>query len=308
MARAAAAAPRPQDWKIQTFDTMVKGDRQTLAALRHAQLEVSRQLNALSFSNKTSASPRRAQLEFAKRNIQRSMAELYRKLGDITRARRLEAASRLIDVQAQLDVFLLSRAGYGFADEFGQSFATSMKLTAESGLDRMNQRVTGGSYNTLSERVYRSSTVVGAQVDKLVNSALAQALSAKEFASSVREFINPSTPGGARYASLRLARTEINNAAHALAVFQVQEKPWVTGLRWQLSGSHPRTDICNTIASGGPKGDGVYPKSGTPAKPHPQCFCYVTPEVQNEEDFLNSLVGGEYDDYLGRFVGGPTRL
>jgi len=301
MPRAATARPSPDDWKLQTFETMVRSDRDVIAALKQAQLDINRTLQRLEFDSRSSATVRRAQLTLAKRNIQARMAVLWRQIGDVTQARRLEAANRLIDVQKQLDVFTLKRAGYGFADEFGEKFAEAMQLTAESGLDRLNARVQGSSYTPLSERVYRSSVGLNGQVDRLVNSALASALSAREFATLVKDFINPSTPGGVRYAALRLSRTEINNSAHAIAIHQVQDKPWVESMRWKLSGSHPRTDICNTYASGGPKGDGLYPKASVPAKPHPQCFCFVVAELPDEAEFEDALLGGKYDAYLEKY-------
>ena len=107
---------------------------------------------------------------------------------------------------------------------------------------------------------------------------------------------------------LRLARSEINNAFHAISVNHNVEKPWVEGMRWHLSRSHPKPDDCDKFAKGGPKGDGVYrPPSNTPRKPHPHCFCYVTPEVPTEDAFLDRLIAGNYDDYLNSKLGARTR-
>jgi hypothetical protein len=301
MPRAATARPSPDDWKRQTFETMVRSDKDVLTALKHAQLDINRMLQILEFDSRSSATVRRAQLMLAKRNIQARMAVLWRQIGDVTQARRLEAANRLIDVQKQLDVFTLARAGYQFADDFGEKFAEAMQLTAESGLDRLQARLQGDSFKPLSQRVYNSSVNLNGQVDRIVNSALASALSAREFAAVIKDFINPATPGGVRYAALRLSRTEINNSAHAIAVHQVQDKPWVEFMRWHLSGSHPRTDICNAYASGGPKNDGLFPKGDVPAKPHPQCLCFVTAELPDEAEFEDALLGGKYDAYLEKY-------
>jgi hypothetical protein len=49
----------------------------------------------------------------------------------------------------------------------------------------------------------------------------------------------------------------------------------VKGVRWGLSLSHKGTDICDTHATGGPEGNGIYPPDKVPAYPaHPHC---VTP-------------------------------
>jgi hypothetical protein len=303
MARAAAAPtpPTPQDFKLATLNTMARSDREVLAALRQAQLDISRTLRALQFDNSTSAVIRRAQLSLAKRNIQSRMSQLWTQVGDITKARRLDAANRQIDLGKQMDAFLFAGKNIPGGAEAIEGFAESMRATAESGLDRLNQRMTGGSYTPLSDRVYKSSTAINGQLDRLVSSALAQALSAKQFADSIRDFVNPATPGGVRYAAMRLSRTEINNSAHAVAIAQVQDRPWVESMAWHLSGSHPRTDICNSIASGGPKRDGVYPKDAVPAKPHPQCFCYVVAVLPSDEDFTDALLAGDYDSWVDRY-------
>jgi hypothetical protein len=283
---------------------MVRSDREVLAALRQAQLDIARALRAIQFDNSTSAVVRRAQLSLAKRNIQARMSQLFLQIGDITRARRLDAANRLISLAQTQDAFLFAAAALPGGLEAAKSFADSMRATAESGLDRLDARLTGRSYTPLSQRVYKSSTIVNSQLDRLVNSALAQALSAKEFATLISGFVNPNTPGGVRYAALRLSRTEINNSAHAVAVAQVQDRPWVDSMSWHLSGSHPHPDVCDSIAGGGPKRNGVYPKGEVPAKPHPQCFCFVVAELPSDEDFTDALLSGAYDGWLRRF--GPS--
>lgn len=285
------------------LQTTVRSDREVLAALRHAQLDIARTLARLSFDKSASAQVRQAQLTIAKRAIQARMSELWRAVGETTKARRLEAANRLIDLQKQLDIFVLVRGGLPGAEQTAENFAKSMQLTAESGLDRMQARVSGQSYKPLSDRVYNSSTAISGQLDRIVSGALAQGLSAKEFATRIRDFINPSTPGGIRYAALRLSRTEINNAAHAVAISQVADHPWVDEMAWHLSGSHPRPDACDGLASRSP-----YKKNAVPAKPHPQCFCFVVAVLPDEEEFNNALIAGKYDQFLERFGGSAAGL
>jgi len=69
------------------------------------------------------------------------------------------------------------------------------------------------------------------------------------------------------YAAKRLARTEINNAFHAQAIADVQEKPWVEHVTWHLSKMHKPIpgDLCETY-------DGQqFSTDLVPLKPHPQC-------------------------------------
>lgn len=296
-----AVAPSPQEWRIQQAIAMQRADKAVLAQLKASQTALNARLKALAARPGFSNSVREAQLRLAKREIQREMANLFRKIGDITSAMRLEAAARVLDVNKQLDTFKLLGAGLPDGAELAQAIADAELDAARSGLDRMMARVQGSSYTSLSQRVYTSASGLNGPVSTLVNNALAAGLSAREFANAAKDFINPLTPGGVRYAAYRLARTEINNAAHALAVDSVQDKPWVSGMKWHLSGSHPRVDICNSLASGGPKNDGVYAKTSVPAKPHPHCFCYVTPETPDDEEFLDNLVAGHYDEYLEKY-------
>jgi ADP-ribosyltransferase exoenzyme len=280
---------------------MQRADKQVLAQLRASQTALNAHLKALAARPGFSNAIREAQLRLAKREIQLEMARLFRKLGDITSAMRLEAAARVLDVNRQLDAFKLLGAGLPDGAEVAQAIADAELDAARSGIDRMTARLQGASYNSLSQRVYTATSGLNGPISTLVNNALAAGLSAREFANAAKDFINPLTPGGVRYASYRLARTEINNAAHAVAVDAVQDKPWVSGMKWHLSGSHPRVDICNSLASGGPKNDGVYAKTSVPSKPHPQCFCYVTPETDDEEEFLDNLISGHYDEYLDKY-------
>lgn len=147
----------------------------------------------------------------------------------------------------------------------------------------------------LSVRVYRTEALAKRQVQRVVNSGLARGIGAAELAGKVREFVDPSTPGGVTYAAKRLARTEINNAFHAQAIAHNRDKPWVDEFIWHLSRSHkPRPgDKCEVYAR-----QRSFPKDAVPAKPHPQCFCYVTPEVMDFATFKAQLQSGAFDEWV----------
>lgn len=294
--------PQPSDWLKANLRTMEAADREVIAILRQAQRDINRMLRIVEARGGIGAVVRAEQLRLIKRNLMREQASVWRKLGDLIRARRLQAASNVIQLSGIIDAVVLRALGPE-GRQLVSAIAQSETDLAKGAIDRMIARVQGSSYVPLSQRVYRSEVRLGGQVDRLTNSALSRGLSAREFAQEVRAFINPNTPGGLRYASMRLARTEINNAAHATAVINSQDKPWITGMQWHLSGSHPRPDICDQLARGGRHGDGHYPKGGVPAKPHPHCFCFVTPEIEDGDVFLDKLVGGRYDSYLDRYRG-----
>jgi hypothetical protein len=80
-----------------------------------------------------------------------------------------------------------------------------------------------------------------------------------------------------------LARTELTRAHGRATIEAARLNPFVEGVRWNLSGSHPRTDICDSNASGssGPKFPaGVYRPGDIPSYPqHPNCLCFLSQEV-----------------------------
>lgn len=242
------------------------------------------------------AQVREEQLRLIQRNLLREQAAIFRRTGDIIRARRLEAAARAIQLGSAVDTALLDAVGRtGQARALRTAALEGLDHTVEVALTRMGQ-----SAVPLSERIYRTRVWMDGRVQNMINSALTRGLSAREFAAEARDWFNPNTPGGVRYASMRLARTEINNAFHAVSVNHSAEKPWVEGMKWHLSRSHPKADVCDEYAKGGRNGDGVFAIRDVPRKPHPQCFCYVTPETPSEDEFLDNLVAGNYDSYLSR--------
>jgi hypothetical protein len=291
--------PDPAIWLNAQLRIQLKADREVLAALKVAQRDINRQLRAIASRGGVGATVRREQLLFAKRAILREQAMLWRSLGQIVDARRAEAAAAIIRVGRDLDSVLLRAIPRGAS--LARAIADSEEDRVRRNLDQMIARVNGDSYVPLSQKVYRSELGITTRVNRLVNSALARGLSALEFAREARDFVNPFTPGGLRYAAMRLARTEINNAAHAVAIDAQRDKPWVQAMEWHLSRSHPKPDACDSLAHGGERGDGKYPVEQTPAKPHPQCFCYITPATVSPEEFLGNLVAGRYADYLSQY-------
>ena len=139
----------------------------------------------------------------------------------------------------------------------------------------------------LSQQVYKTGLATSAQLDNLINKNLAEGSTWGEFAADVKKFINPNTPGGASYAAARLARTEINNAFHSASIERAKAIGFASGMDWHLSGSHPEGDICDDLKDNSP-----YAFDEVPAKPHPHCFCFVTPNLMTEEEFLTALFDG----------------
>lgn len=94
---------------------------------------------------------------------------------------------------------------------------------------------------------------------------------------------------GVSYNALRLARTEIQKA-HALATDRIlMSQPWVEKEKINLSAAHPETDICDDIASGGEKGEGVYAVGENELPFHPNCLCYKTAVLMEAGEFTSKL-------------------
>ena len=180
----------------------------------------------------------------------------------------------------------------------------SVLAQARSGIDSLVSR--GAAGIPLSQQVYRTSVASGQRLDRTINAMLVNGSSAREIAKAVRGYIDPLTPGGASYAAMRLGRTELNNAFHTTSVRLNNENPMVEYMKWNLSSSHPRADRCDDYAHNShmPRGEqGVFRKSEVPSKPHPQCFCYVTPVTVSDEEFIKNFHKGAYDKYIDGVLG-----
>lgn len=84
-----------------------------------------------------------------------------------------------------------------------------------------------------------------------------------------------------QYASIRLARTEINMAYRKAEQLRWQQLDFVTGYEVKLSKRHPAPDICDDLK-------GKYPKDFVFLGWHPNCMCYVVPIVMSDEEYYGS--------------------
>lgn len=291
-------SPDPRDWRTSQLQIVQRSERDVIKLLAQVHVDIDHQIGRLNLSGNVSSKVRRSQLLKIKRIVAKQQAKLWQDLGILMRARRLDAAANRIALSVEFDKQLFETlGGFRISNATIDALIKAEEAAAKSALDRMLRRVYGDSFVNLSQRVYRSSVAIGKVLDNRVNSALARGLSAREFAIELRPYIDPQTPGGIRYAAMRLARSEINNAAHAVAVNDMIGKPWIEGGKWVLSASHPKVDICDDLAEGGPNGDGIYPPGEIPGLPHPHCFCQIIPVSMSDSDFLSALAAGRFDAY-----------
>jgi hypothetical protein len=283
--------PDPRDWQIANAQELRATDREVLAMLRDTRKRVDAELAALIALNRSNISDgvKRARLEQSRIVLMREQAATFERLGEITEARRLRAAVRAQRLSAAADAALLKLVGRS-AD--AQTLYDAALQSSQRAVDVALQRMRFSAV-PLSQRIYNTGVWMNGRLQKLINETLGTNINAREFARRARDWFNPNTPGGVRYAAMRLARTEINNAFHSMTVEKAAGKPWVEEMEWNLSKSHPAPDICNKVAELSP-----YKADKVPARPHPQCMCYVTEKEVDEDEWIDRFVAGEFDDYL----------
>jgi hypothetical protein len=301
------AQPNPQEWLSAWAKLQKLADRDVQRILEESRIAIQADISRLlSLGTKAGvgSTVRLYQFQQIRLSMLREEARVFRRLKDVTKARMLEAAAASVELSQQSVEDLFLRAGRpDLAAQLGQALNVGLEGTLEVALTRMEQ-----SRIPLAQRIYNTQAWMDGRVERGINSALTRGLSAREFAKEALDWFSPTTPGGARYAAMRLARTEINNAFHAMAV-NAADAPWTKGMKWHLSQSHPKPDICDEYARNDPDnlGEGVYKVRNVPKKPHPHCFCFVTPVVEEEDAFLDNLVAGRYDSHIDGVLAGSGR-
>lgn len=97
-------------------------------------------------------------------------------------------------------------------------------------------------------------------------------------------------PNDVSYEALRLARTEMTSAYGEGVLLAAKVNPGTIGIKYILSGSHPKPDICDNITGSDNYGlgIGVYPIDNAPIYPfHPHCLCIVLNVI--DQDLVERL-------------------
>lgn len=105
-------------------------------------------------------------------------------------------------------------------------------------------------------------------------------------------------PEDISYEALRLARTEMTSAYGMGTMKSATLNPANRGVKYILSASHPKYDICDEITSADRHGmgPGAYPIDEAPEYPfHPNCLCIMTMVNEEPEELLNRLRAWEQD-------------
>lgn len=272
-------------------------DRAMYKLLNAAARETAQAIAALELKDGIGAAVRREQLRLVMVEIRREQARLWDGVSSVVQEHRLRSAIAAADAETAMERVLMEAVDDPRAVRI---LRDANRATARAGLESLASRASGESARPLSQLVYRNRELATGRISSLVNNSLAMGRNAREIAREVRRCIKPGTPGGASYAALRLGRTEINNAFHSTQIRMSADKPWTQGYRWNLSGSHSKPDECNDYAAGDHSGlgRGVFSVRDVPAKPHPQCLCYLTTVVPSRDDFISAYMSGEYDSFM----------
>lgn len=287
-------SPSPLSPLQRYLTTQVVTDKEIRAIFREATKEAERLLTSLAGREGVGAQVRRAQYASILRNLRAVQAETW---GDTSKAVRdgmLRAGLAAAEGEKAVNRLLFRNLG-GPIKLLEAAMDAQAKETVGTLLARAANDI------PLSEQVYRSRAVADGLVSRAVNRSILLGQSWKELADNVHGLISPDTPGGASYAAKRLGRTELNNAFHRTQIDQRKDDPFVDGMQWHLSRTHPKADDCDTFANGQHfRGGepGVFRPSDVPRKPHIQCLCFITSVTVSEEDFINGFLNGNYDRYI----------
>lgn len=179
--------------------------------------------------------------------------------------------------------------------------------------DPLHQWVDPNGYR-LSDRIWRTDVDTRSRLDAMLaeqirngNSAFNISKKSEQFMLPGRAAMRTDKPYGkdASYRGMVLGRTEITHAHGETTLMTAQMNPYVTGTDWVLSGSHPKMDICDQLATVDASGNRLkepYPVGQFPAYPsHPQELC----NLQNTVTATPAQVTEELRGYMQEGVEPP---
>ena len=149
----------------------------------------------------------------------------------------------------------------------------------------------------LSDRIWRTGVATRTKLDAMLADAIRNGISATDLAKQVEAFLVPGRLGkrtkrpygrDASYDGMRLARTEISRAHNYASYAASAVNPYVRGIDWALSISHPKMDICDDLATIGMTGERLkdpYPVEAAKIPPaHSNCLCHSRPALIEDTD------------------------
>lgn len=169
--------------------------------------------------------------------------------------------------------------------------------------DTMHTWVDPNGY-VLSQRIWKADLATRQKIDTILADGIRNGTGALQLSRLLEQFLVPGRaavrtdrPYGtdASYDAMRLTRTELTAAFGRVTLLSGRLNPYVDGIIWQLSGSHPEPDQCDGYAAGSP-----YDFDKVPYYPsHPFELCVLLQKVadtpQEVTDELRDYLDGGQD-------------
>lgn len=148
----------------------------------------------------------------------------------------------------------------------------------------------------LSQKLWHQSQALKKELEHTISTAIERGQSAVVLSKRISKYLidfpslkadytekfgKAATCANCQYASIRLARTEINMAYRKAEQTRWQQFDFILGYEIKLSKRHPAPDICDDLL-------GIYPKDFVFLGWHPNCMCYVIPVVMSDEEYYGS--------------------
>ena len=233
-------AKRPLDFQMGVEDEILAELRRIL---EQAASEIQQELSEQAGSGIGEAL-QRAQAEAIAKAVKQHLK------GDWDRVSSVLSEARKLAAMASVEAFyeqIGDPLGKLLGKDGVESLVSAESVRAANTINTVMARLSD-SRRSLSKQVWKSQAMANGWLDSKINQALARGWDAKRLAKEVVSFVDPNTSGGASYAAMRLARTEINNAFHSQTIEQMRKSGVVEYVKWNLSRSHPDRDICDDLA------------------------------------------------------------
>lgn len=135
---------------------------------------------------------------------------------------------------------------------------------------------------TFSDRIWRNTDELKAQLDVLLTNNQIQGQNPRVIARRLRGLVDGQFADKAKYVTERIARTESSRVIFASQVDSYHEAG-LKKAKWIAEAS--ACDLCEDIAHGGEKGEGIYPLDKLPAYPvHPNERCSIAGYYDPNDD------------------------
>ena len=185
-----------------------KMDVRMRTILIQAAITTARKILLLSKKNGVGARTREAQLGLFLEYLKNEQTELWvHTIYPLIVKTMKEAAGSADNAADYIDEVLRTAVGDHQAEFLLEGIRVQARIAASFDLDSRARVLSGRVWKNVDQNIARIQRVVQKHL-------VTGSVNARELAADVRRFIDPNTKGGASYAAMRLARTEINGAFH----------------------------------------------------------------------------------------------